>query len=111
MRYVALLIGLLFSGTSYAASTQITITINGPPSTAVTCGSSSAYTLTATVAAGTVICKLAVTPNNWNGAWMLTQTSGPQANAFVIDASGNLDVGTAALTQTGSYALTISATP
>jgi len=106
----ALALALLVSGAQAATSTlSIIVTIQSPPATSVRCGTQNSYTL-ASPAAGTVVCPLTVQPSDWQGALVVTQNSGPQANAFAINGN-NLVVGNAALTQAGTYSLTISATP
>ena len=110
---MASLASLLFgAGAAYAAATStlsIIVTIQAPPSTSISCGNKNTYTL-ASPAAGTVVCPLQVQPSDWQGAITVTQTSGPQANAFTVNGN-NLVVGSAPLTQAGTYALTLSAAP
>lgn len=90
---------------------SITIVIQSPPSTSVSCGTTTSYTLTEPVAAGTVVCQLAVQPTTWQGALQVQQTAGPQANAFTVNSSNQLVVGSVALMTVGNYAVTITATP
>jgi hypothetical protein len=86
-----------------AATTTLSIIINSPTSTTVTCPLT---TYTAPLAAGSVICPIAVAPSGWSGALALSGTS---ASSFALSAS-NLVVGSTAL-QAGTYSVTISATP
>ncbi len=94
---------------AHAATTTLTIQITSPPSVSVTCGTATAYTLTAPVKAGTIVCPLAVQPAAWVGTYALTVT-GPQPNAFVI-AGTNIAVGAADVTAPGAYSLSITTVP
>ena len=109
MKKLAVLAFFALTGCAHAASLQLSIVIQGPVSTAVTCGANTSYTLNATVPAGTVICPITVAPGAWNGALTVSQTAGPQANAFAI--SGKNLVAAADITQTGTYTVTIQALP
>jgi hypothetical protein len=86
-----------------AATTTLSIIINSPTSTTVTCPMT-AYT--APLAAGSVICPITVAPSGWSGALTL---SGAGASSFALSAS-KLVVGSTAL-QPGMYSVTITATP
>ncbi len=94
---------------AHAATTTLTITIVSPPSTAVACGASTAYSLTMPKA-GTLVCPITVQPSNWSGTFALTQDSGPQPNAFAI-VGNNLVVGASDLTAIGSYSIKITPVP
>ena len=94
---------LALSGAANAASLSLSIIINSPNSTTVTCPLS---TYTAPVAAGALICPITIAPTGWSGALTL---SGPNASSFALSGS-NLNVGPAALTA-GTYNVTITATP
>ena len=89
-----------------ATTTSLSIIINSAPSTTVTCGASTTYTLTGPLAAGTNICNISVTPTGWSGALAL---SGANASAFALSGSA-LNVGATALA-VGTYAISITATP
>jgi hypothetical protein len=93
-----------------STTTTLTITIVSPPSTSIACGSTTSYTFTVPVTAGQLVCPITVQPGAWTGAFGLSQTSGPQANAFAISGN-NLVVGATGITQPGAYGLTISASP
>ncbi len=99
----ALLPVALFSARADAATTTLSIIINSPTSTTVTCPMS---TYTAPLAAGSVICPITVAPGGWSGALTL---SGASASSFALSAS-NLVVGSTAL-QPGTYSVMITATP
>jgi hypothetical protein len=99
----ALLFVALFGTQAEAATTTLSIIINSPTSTTVTCPMT-AYT--APLAAGSVICPITVAPSGWSGALAL---SGASASSFALSAS-NLVVGSTAL-QTGTYSVTLTATP
>jgi hypothetical protein len=92
-----------------AATLNLSIVINSPPSTSITCPMSA--TLTAPVPAGTVLCTLTVAPTTWSGTLAL---SGTNASLFAI-ASGSsgtqLVVGASPITTPGTYSATITATP
>lgn len=92
-----------------AATVNLSITINSAPATSVTCPITA--TLTAPVAAGTVLCTLTVAPSSWAGALAL---SGTNANLFSIANTGSgsqIVVGTSPITTPGIYAATITAAP
>ena len=93
-----------FAGPADAASTQLSIIVGGAASTSVACAVST--TLTAPVAAGTVICPIAVVPSGWTGVFTL---SGANAASFALSGS-TLVVGASPLAA-GSYSVTITATP
>jgi hypothetical protein len=99
----ALLSVALFGAPTDAATTTLSIIINSPTSTTVTCPMT---TYTAPLAAGSLICPLTVAPGGWSGALSL---SGASASSFALSAS-NLVVGSTAL-QPGTYSVTITATP
>jgi hypothetical protein len=99
----ALLSVALFVNRADAATTTLSIIINSPTSTTVTCPMT---TYTAPLAAGSVICPITVAPSGWSGALAL---SGASASSFALSGS-NLVVGSAAL-QSGTYSVTITATP
>ncbi len=99
----ALLSLALFCGRADAATTTLSIIINSPTSTTVTCPMT---TYTAPLAAGSVICPITVAPSGWSGALAL---SGASASSFALSAS-KLVVGSTAL-QPGTYSITIIATP
>jgi hypothetical protein len=99
----ALLSLALFGARADAATTTLSIIINSPTSTTVTCPMT---TYTAPLAAGSVICPIAVAPSGWSGALAL---SGANAGSFALSAS-NLVVGSTAL-QPGTYTVVITATP
>lgn len=103
-------------GTPSAQSATVTlsVTITSPPATAIACGTSNSYTLAAPVAPGTVICPFVIQPTGWSGILTLTQSGGPQANAFAVSGGAgaqSLVVGPVPLTTIGSYSLSITATP
>jgi hypothetical protein len=99
----ALLSVALFGARADAATTTLSIIINSPTSATVTCPMA---TYTAPLAAGSVICPITVAPAGWSGALSLT---GANANSFALSAS-NLVVGSTAL-QSGTYSVTLTATP
>lgn len=86
-----------------AATTTLSIVINSPASTGVTC---SPGTLTAPLAAGFVVCPITIAPSGWSGALAL---SGSNASSFALSGS-NLIVGPTSLSA-GTYSVTITATP
>lgn len=86
-----------------AATTTMTIVVNSPNSTTVTC---TPGTLTAPVAAGVTICPISIAPAGWSGVLSL---SGTDAARFALSGT-NLVVGGTALTA-GSYSVIITATP
>ena len=100
--YALLLLGLSTS-VAWASSTSLSIVINSPPSTAVTCPLTS---YTAPLAAGSVVCTISVVPAGWSGALALSGTS---ASSFVLNGT-NLVVGATPLAA-GTYSVTITATP
>jgi hypothetical protein len=93
----------LFGARADAATTTLSIIINSPTSTTVTCPMT---TYTAPLAAGSLICPITVAPGGWSGALSL---SGANASSFALSAS-NLVVGSTAL-QPGTYSVMITATP
>jgi hypothetical protein len=103
LRLIALLSAALFGARADAATTTVSIVINSPTSTTVTCPLT---TYTAPLAAGSTICAIAVAPNGWSGALAL---SGTNASSFALSGS-NLVVGSTALAA-GTYSATITATP
>jgi hypothetical protein len=86
-----------------AATTTLSIIINSPTSTTVTCPMT---TYTAPLAAGSLICSIAVAPGGWSRALSLT---GANASSFALSAS-SLVVGSTALLP-DAYSVTITATP
>jgi len=104
MRHVLAVAALLLSLTgAQAASTMLSIIINSPASTSVTC---TLGTYTAPLAAGSTICPIVIAPAGWSGALAL---SGTNASSFSLNGS-NLVVGSSAL-GAGTYSVTITATP
>jgi hypothetical protein len=108
-RLIFALFALLASPAAYAHASTVTlsIVINSPPSTAVTCPLG---TYVAPLAAGSLICPITVAPSGWSGALAL---SGTNASSFAINTvSGvqQLVVGASAL-NAGTYSVTITATP
>ena len=93
-----------FISSAHAASTQLSIIVGGTGSTSVAC--TPLTTLTAPVAAGTLICPIAVVPSGWTGVFTL---SGANATSFALSGS-TLVVGATPLAA-GSYSVTITATP
>jgi hypothetical protein len=93
----------LFGARADAATTTLSIIINSPTSTTVTCPMT---TYTAPLATGSVICPITVAPSGWSGALAL---SGASASSFALSAS-NLVVGSTAL-PAGTYSVTVTATP
>lgn len=108
---VLVALGILFgSAAADAATATLTIVINGPSSTSVTCTTASGTTFTAPLAAGSQICPITVAPSGWSGSLAL---SGMNASDFAISSgtSGQeLVVGSTAL-NAGTYSVTITATP
>jgi hypothetical protein len=100
---IALLSVALFGARADAATTALSIIINSPTSTAVTCPMT---TYTAPLAAGSVVCPITIAPSGWSGALAL---SGVNASSFALSAS-NLVVGSTAL-PAGTYSVTVTATP
>ena len=92
------------SAGAQAATTSLSIVINSPASTSVTCPLASSYT--APLAAGSTICTISVAPAGWSGALAL---SGTNASSFALSGS-SLVVGSTALAA-GTYSVTITATP
>ncbi len=95
--------------TAQAATVSLSIVIATPSATSVTCPITA--TLTAPVAAGTVLCALTVAPSSWSGALVV---SGTNANLFSISSTSSgsqLVVGASPITAPGTYAATITATP
>jgi opacity protein-like surface antigen len=107
--YTSGMLAVLLLSAAQAADTTLTITLTSPSSTSITCGSATSYTFPAPVPAGTVICGITVQPSGWQGAFSLTQ-SGPQDNAFAISGA-NLVVGSQALTTSGNYSVSLTASP
>jgi hypothetical protein len=93
----------LFGARADATTTTLSIIINSPTSTTVTCPMT---TYTAPLAAGSVICPITVALSGWSGALAL---SGANASSFALSAS-KLVVASAAL-PAGTYSITITATP
>lgn len=96
------------------ASLNLTLVINGPPSTAITCPLLAPFIppgATIPVAAGTPVCKITVTPANWSGTLSL---SGTNAGLFAIAAGAGgqqIVVGPAGLTTAGTLTLTVNSAP
>jgi len=88
---------------AHAATATLSIIINSPPSTTVTCPLA---TYVAPLAAGSTICPITIAPSGWSGALAL---SGKNASSFALSGS-NLVVGSTSLAA-GTYAVTITATP
>ena len=88
---------------AYAATATLSIIINSPSSTAVSCP---IPTLTAPVASGATICTVSITPAGWSGVLSL---SGPNASAFQLKGS-DVVVGSTPLAA-GSYSVTVTAAP
>ncbi len=99
----ALLPLALFSARADAATATLSIIINSPTSTTVTCPMT---TYTAPLAAASVVCPITIAPAGWSGALTL---SGTNSSSFALS-GGNLVVGASALAS-GSYSVTITATP
>ena len=100
------LLGALFVpalAQAQAATTTLSIIINSPASTSITCALGS---YTAPLASGAVICPISVAPAGWSGALTL---SGTNASSFALSGS-NLVVGATAL-PVGTYSITLTATP
>jgi hypothetical protein len=112
MNRLAIIAAILLAAASAhakGASLSLTIVINGPASTSITCPITA--TFTAPVAAGTVICPITVAPSGWSGTLAL---SGTNAGSFAISSGTGgqqLVVGSAAITTAGTETLTITATP
>ena len=88
------------------ATVNLTIVINGPPSTEVSFASNAPPDgWVAPVPSGTVMGTLAVSPAGWSGVLAL---SGPDAASFTIS---GLQVLAAAELTARSYSLTVTATP
>ena len=87
-----------------AASTSLSIIINSPPSTNISCPLQSSYT--APLAAGATVCAISIAPTGWSGALTL---SGANASAFALSGS-NLVVGSTPL-NAGTYSVVITANP
>jgi hypothetical protein len=90
-------------GVAHATVANLSIIINSPPSTSITCTIPS---LTAPVAAGTNICHLVIAPAGWSGALAL---SGPDMASFALSGL-DLNVGATPL-NAGTYNITLTATP
>ena len=104
MKKIVLAVVLAIAASAaHAANTTVSIVINSPASTSVSC---SPGTLTAPVAANTVVCPISVVPSGWSGALTL---SGTNASSFALSGT-NLVVGASALSA-GTYSVTITATP
>ncbi len=108
---VALLLGLALvaPAAAYASTMSLSIVINSPASTAVTCPVTA--TFVAPLAAGAVVCPISVAPSNWSGTLAL---SGTNASMFAISSGSSgsqLVVGSTAIATPGTYAVTITATP
>jgi hypothetical protein len=109
MTKIFALLGFLFASPAFAqgATLSLTIVINGPNSTTVTCPLG---TYTAPLAAGALICPITVAPSGWSGTLGL---SGANAGSFAISSGTGgqqLVVGPTVL-NAGSYAVTLTATP
>lgn len=102
---------VLSTSVAHAQSvTNLSIIIQSPASTAITCPinyPTGKTAFTTPVAAGTLIAACAATPAGWSGSLQLT---GADAALFAISGF-NLSVGSAALTVGRTYAVTITATP
>jgi hypothetical protein len=111
LKLAALATLLPFSAHSaHAASSVISIVINGPPSVSINCPvayPSGASAFTTPVPAATVVATCAVTPTGWSGVLAL---SGPDAG-FFAPSGMNLVVGSAPITAARTYSLTVTATP
>ena len=104
-----LLLGVLLglAGPAAASSVSVSVQVNGPPSTAITCGLG-AFTFNNTVPAGTVICPITVLPAGWVGNVAL---GGADASFFTLSGL-NLIVGSADIPpRTAPYSVTLTATP
>jgi len=93
-----------FAARAQGATTSLSIIISSPPSTSVTCPLTPPYT--APLAAGSIICTVAIAPAGWSGALTL---SGTNASSFALQGT-NLVVAASPLAA-GTYAVTITATP
>lgn len=110
----ALLVSFVFVGFLSVAHAQgaqfsVTFVVNGPNATGGSCLAAGAFI--SPVAPGTVICPITITPSTWSGTLTL---GGADASLVAIASSGsgnNLVVGSTALTQNRSYAITITASP
>ena len=117
------LFGLLFLASLSQAEakdvqTTLTIIINSPASTSITCNPVSPWTISGStisypstspipVPANSAICNLTIAPSGWSGAMSLTQTGN---NFAVSGPPWVLSIGQSAL-GAGTYTITLSATP
>lgn len=104
MRLFIILLGCLLASAAHAARTTLSIVINGPASTVVSCPLAATYT--APLSAGSVVCAIGISPSSWSGVLALSGTS---AGSFALSGQ-QLVVGSTAL-PAGSYSVTITATP
>jgi hypothetical protein len=111
--FSAIGLGVLLSPPSHAASVNEIIVLSGAvPATNVACNPNPLPTLTAPLAAGTVLCAITVTPSTWSGTLAL---SGANAPAFTLlqPSPGvyDLAVGSAPLATPESYTVIVTASP
>ena len=107
MKKLLLLLALLclpISSQAQGASANITVTVNPPNSTGITCNPAS---FTGSAPAGSIVCPITVAPSGWSGSLAL---SGANAALFVITSAPALAVGSTALGP-GTYNVTLTATP
>lgn len=94
-----------------AANTSLSIIINGPPATTVSCTikyPSGQTGFTAPVAAGTQMAACTVAPTGWSGALTIDPSS-PDKSYFSL--SGMNVVSAVAITAPRTYTITINANP
>lgn len=93
-----------------AATDNLSIIINSPPSTSVTCPIAYPTGQTAfvsPVAAGTKIASCSVLPSTWSGVLVL---SGPDVSLFALSGQ-DVVVGSTPLTADRTYNVTVTSTP
>jgi hypothetical protein len=93
----------LVAAVAYASTTTLSIIVNGPASTAITCTPAQTTAYTAPVAAGTVMATCFVSPSGWSGTLA-------SSNAAFSMSGMNLVVGSTALVA-GTYNVTVTSTP
>lgn len=107
------IVGLTTAG--YAATTNMMISITGPPATSISCPVNYPAGQTgfpAPVAPGTLMATCTVSPTGWSGSLSI---GGPDASYFALSSATvstvSVTVGAAAITQPRVYSITVTASP
>jgi hypothetical protein len=110
VEFITSVVFCCFALVAHAASTNLSIIINSPPSTGLNCTinyPAGATAFMTPVPASTTIVSCSVAPAGWSGALAL---SGPDASFFSL-AGLTLQVGSAAITTPRTYSVILTATP